>query len=259
MSSSPAVTGAEISPSPGLKEKLEMSLEDIIKQENQQKRRRSRSPARSSPYERPNGRPAEGQNRRVYVGNIAWTTKWGDLKDHMKQIGPVDFADVFVGPDGRSRGCGVVEFTNPEDAARAIKELTDTRIGDSDRMIFVREDREKDSFSGRRGDSRRSGRDDDRGSSRGSNRGREADGCKVVVENLSFKTDWKDLKDYFRSSGRVVQADVLNDRDGRSSGRAIVLFESASDARRAIEECDDREFMGRRIRVREDRLPSDRR
>jgi RNA recognition motif-containing protein len=47
---------------------------------------------------------------------------------------------VLTGPDGRSKGCGLVEFSTPEEAQRAIAELNDTEL--MGRMIFVREDRE---------------------------------------------------------------------------------------------------------------------
>ncbi|EKX39611.1 hypothetical protein GUITHDRAFT_160003 [Guillardia theta CCMP2712] len=78
--------------------------------------------------------------RRVYVGNLSWECKWQDLKDHMRTAGNVLHADVMTGPDGRSKGCGLVEFSSPEEAVRAIQELNETEL--MGRMIFVREDRE---------------------------------------------------------------------------------------------------------------------
>jgi RNA recognition motif-containing protein len=42
--------------------------------------------------------------------------------------------------DGRSKGCGIVEFATPDEAQRAITELNDTEL--MGRMVFVREDRE---------------------------------------------------------------------------------------------------------------------
>ena len=78
--------------------------------------------------------------RRVYVGNLSWDCKWQDLKDHMRSTGEVLHADVLHGPDGRSKGCGLVEYSAPEEAQRAIQELNDTEL--MGRMIFVREDRE---------------------------------------------------------------------------------------------------------------------
>lgn len=37
----------------------------------------------------------EGVNRRVYVGNLSWSVKWQDLKDHMQTAGPVEYATVL--------------------------------------------------------------------------------------------------------------------------------------------------------------------
>lgn len=33
--------------------------------------------------------------RRVYVGNLSWSVKWQDLKDHMQAAGPVEYATVL--------------------------------------------------------------------------------------------------------------------------------------------------------------------
>ncbi len=81
-----------------------------------------------------------GGGRRVYVGNLAWDCKWQDLKDHMRSTGEVLHADVLHAPDGRSKGCGLVEYQTADEAQRAIQELNDTEL--MGRMIFVREDRE---------------------------------------------------------------------------------------------------------------------
>jgi len=48
-------------------------------------------------------------SNRVYVGNLAYSVQWQQLKDHFRSAGQVVHADVFMA-GGRSRGCGVVEF-----------------------------------------------------------------------------------------------------------------------------------------------------
>ena len=53
-------------------------------------------------------------------------------------------ADVLEGSDGRSKGCGIIEFADPRDAARAMDTLNDSEL--KGRMIFVREDREAVGF-----------------------------------------------------------------------------------------------------------------
>lgn len=67
-------------------------------------------------------------------------------------VGPVAHADVLLGRDGRSKGCGVVEYQNADDARAAIRKLNDVVL--MGRPVFVREDRESESrigFSGGRG------------------------------------------------------------------------------------------------------------
>lgn len=51
--------------------------------------------------------------------------------------GDVKHVEVFEDYNGRSKGCGIVEFGNVEDAQRAITELNDTEL--EGRKIFVRE------------------------------------------------------------------------------------------------------------------------
>jgi RNA recognition motif-containing protein len=81
-----------------------------------------------------------GSGCKLYVNNLPWTVSWQGLKDHFRSAGNVVRADVFTGADGRSKGCGIVEFSTPEEAAHAIQTLNDTML--NDRKIFVREDRE---------------------------------------------------------------------------------------------------------------------
>jgi hypothetical protein len=81
-----------------------------------------------------------GSGCKLYVNNLPWNVSWQGLKDHFRSAGNVIRADVFTSADGRSKGCGIVEFSAPEEAAHAIRTLNDTML--NDRKIFVREDRE---------------------------------------------------------------------------------------------------------------------
>eukprot|EP00451_Oxyrrhis_marina_P007101 CAMPEP_0204303932 /NCGR_PEP_ID=MMETSP0468-20130131/84157_1 /ASSEMBLY_ACC=CAM_ASM_000383 /TAXON_ID=2969 /ORGANISM="Oxyrrhis marina" /LENGTH=431 /DNA_ID=CAMNT_0051283251 /DNA_START=28 /DNA_END=1323 /DNA_ORIENTATION=+ len=90
------------------------------------------------------GKPVGGFGKRLYVGNLAFTVSWQDLKDHFKVIGPIRDATVAtdgtIGTRPKSRGFGFVEFFKPEDHERALQVMTDTEIGG--RKIWVREDRD---------------------------------------------------------------------------------------------------------------------
>ena len=58
----------------------------------------------------------------------------------MKSVGHILRADVLEGSDGRSRGCGIVEYADPRDATKAVQTLNDSEL--NGRRILVREDRE---------------------------------------------------------------------------------------------------------------------
>ncbi|KAL7426053.1 hypothetical protein ACHAXH_000293 [Discostella pseudostelligera] len=185
-----------------------------------------------------------GGSRTVYVGNLAYEVSWQDLKDHMRTAGDVVHAEIMAMHDGRSKGCGIVEFATPEGASAAIEQLNDSEL--RGRLIFVREDRER---GGGGGGGFASG-----GAHHGGARGNNNYGnLSVFVGNLAYETSWQDLKDHMRAAGNIDKADILKSEDGRSKGCGIVLYQKAHEAARAIRELQNSELNGRRILVREDR------
>ena len=83
--------------------------------------------------------------------------------------------------------------------------------------------------------------------------GKGGGGKNVYVGNLTWTVSWQDLKDHFKTIGPVLNADVMQEPDGRSKGCGLVTFQNARDATRAINELHDTEINGRNIFVREDR------
>jgi len=108
------------------------------------RRSRSRSPRRRARSRSPirkgrGGREVRGQECRVYVSNLSYEMKWMELKDVMKKLGTVEHVEIFTDNNGRSKGIAVVEYSNAEDAARAIKELDGNDV--CGRKIRLREDK----------------------------------------------------------------------------------------------------------------------
>ena len=127
---------------------------------------------------------------KVYVGNLAWETSWQDLKDHFRAVGDVLHADVMMGPDGRSRGCGLVAFATPEQAAAAISTLHDSVL--HSRSIFVREDREAGHGIGEGGGGKGGFGGGGKGSGKGYGKGEGGgSGCQVFVGNLPWDVAWQ--------------------------------------------------------------------
>ncbi len=67
-------------------------------------------------------------SRRIFIGNLAYSVGWPLLKDTFRECGEVVYADVMRGQDGRSKGCGIVEFSTPDEAALAVRTLNDREI-----------------------------------------------------------------------------------------------------------------------------------
>jgi len=82
-----------------------------------------------------------------------------------------------------------------------------------------------------------------------------SDGRRVYVGNLSYGTEWQDLKDVMREAGDVQFVDIFKGTDGRSKGCAIVEYASVKGAKNAIATLHDVDVDGRPIFVRMDREP----
>jgi cold-inducible RNA-binding protein len=81
---------------------------------------------------------------------------------------------------------------------------------------------------------------------------------KIYVGNMPFSMDESQLRGLFEEFGEVVSANVITDREtGRPRGFAFVEMPDA-DARKAIEELNEREVDGRKLNVNEARPREDR-
>lgn len=213
---------------------------------------------------------------RVYVGNLAWSVSDDALADVMSEAGNVVEARVLRYESGRSKGCAVVTFATPDDAARAIQELKDREI--DGRLIFVREDREAPGSTGsggrggrgpRRGGGRGGGGDDSGPRRGGRGRGGPSPAAAaprsaprsgppsepaIFVGNLPFATTEDELYTEFDRYNPVSVSLPLGS-DGRPRGFAIVKFGTMDNAQAAINEMNGRDIGGRRALVKWDEGP----
>eukprot|EP01116_Phalansterium_solitarium_P013658 TRINITY_DN3105_c0_g3_i1.p4 TRINITY_DN3105_c0_g3~~TRINITY_DN3105_c0_g3_i1.p4 ORF type:complete len:158 (-),score=45.68 TRINITY_DN3105_c0_g3_i1:278-751(-) len=97
-------------------------------------------PLSSAPARPASVTPPDLASRRIFVGNLSWRTTWQMLKDHFRKAGDVVRAEVMLEPDGRSRGCGVVEFREPASVANALQTLQQTEL--DGRTVHFRADRD---------------------------------------------------------------------------------------------------------------------
>ena len=73
---------------------------------------------------------------------------------------------------------------------------------------------------------------------------------RLYVCNLSFDATESDLFELFNGVGHVQNAEVVSYRHNqRSKGFAFVQMQTIEEAKRAVEELHDKEFLGRRLVV----------
>jgi len=73
---------------------------------------------------------------------------------------------------------------------------------------------------------------------------------KLFIGGLAWSTDDNRLRQKFEEFGNVEEAVVVKDREtGRSRGFGFVRFSTEEEATTALDQMNDQEFDGRRIRV----------
>ena len=196
---------------------------------------------------------SNGDGCGVFVGNLKYETKWQALKDHMRQAGNVDSANILEAPNGRSKGCALVKYQHPKEAQRAIRELNETTL--EGRTIFVQPDNgnPRDSNDNRQSNESRRLNDSQRSAGH-KNNSDSPNQYGVYVGNLPYECSWQALKDFFKSCGFIERAEVMEDpKTGRKKGFGVVTFSNERAMENAIRKFDGKDFQGRTLEVRRDK------
>ncbi len=82
---------------------------------------------------------------------------------------------------------------------------------------------------------------------------------RLYIGNLSYDAAESDLLELFSGVGTVAHVEVIsNKHTQRSKGFGFIQMNSVSEAKRAVEELHDKEYMGRKLVVSGAKLPPDR-
>jgi len=83
---------------------------------------------------------------------------------------------------------------------------------------------------------------------------------KIYVGNLSFSATEDVIKETFAQFGTVISVNIIKDKfSGNSKGFAFVEMQDAQEAQRAIDGLNNKELMGRPLRVNEARTQEENR
>lgn len=82
---------------------------------------------------------------------------------------------------------------------------------------------------------------------------------RLYVGNLSYDAAESDIFELFSGVGTVANVEIVaNKHTQRSKGFGFVQMNATSEAKRAVEELHDKEYMGRKLVVSGAKLPADR-
>ncbi|KAI5644848.1 RNA recognition motif domain-containing protein [Phthorimaea operculella] len=157
---------------------------------------------------------------RVYVGGLPFGVRDRDLEKFFKGFGRI--RDILI-----KNGYGFVEFEDHRDADDAVYELNGKEL--LGERVVVEPARGIDRSADRYRRDRYYERD--RGRSRYEYGPPTRTEYRLIVENLSSRISWQDLKDYMRQAGEVTYADAH--KQHRNEG--VVEFATHADMRAAIE------------------------
>lgn len=77
---------------------------------------------------------------------------------------------------------------------------------------------------------------------------------KIYVGNMSYETSEDDLRRTFEAHGQVDSVSVVSDQyTGRSKGFGFVEMPNEAEARAAMESLNEKDLMGRTVKVNEAR------
>ncbi|XP_035618348.1 serine/arginine-rich splicing factor 5-like [Oncorhynchus keta] len=195
---------------------------------------------------------------RVFIGRLSPHARERDVEKFFKGYGRIREVNL-------KNGFGFVEFDDHRDADDAVYELNGKELC-SERVTIehARSRRGRGGGPGMGGGGGGGGRFSPRFSSyrqgSGDRRGGGGGGSsrygppvrtehRIIVENLSSRISWQDLKDLMRKVGEVTFVDAH--RTNKNEG--VVEFASHSDMKNALDKLDGTDLNGRKLKLSEDR------
>ncbi|CAE7680300.1 HRB1 [Symbiodinium pilosum] len=164
----------------------------------------------------------------VFFSNLSYDTTAGYLRRLFSKVGEVQYVELYETSRGTSIGAGVVTFSTPEGASRAVTELDGSEVDGRPMLVKPNE----------------------RYSRKGGGKGSPE--ARVFWDGVPYATNEGYLRRFFERYGDIVDFDFWRRKDGRSHGMGTCTFNLPEEADTAIENLNGFTIDGRSILVRKD-------
>ncbi|KAF5743713.1 28 kDa ribonucleoprotein chloroplastic-like [Tripterygium wilfordii] len=170
------------------------------------------------------------EEAKIYVGNLPYDVEINSLAKLFEKAGTVEIAEIIYNREtNRSRGFGFVTMSTVEEAEKAVEMFNRYEL--DGRFLTVNKAAPRGTLPER------------------PPRAFEP-AFKIYVGNLPWDMDSTRLGQIFSEHGKVVDAQVVDDREtGRSRGFGFVTMSSEAEMNNAISALDGQSLDGRAIRV----------
>lgn len=176
----------------------------------------------------------------VFVKNFADELDMAQFETLFSKFGKITSAAIMTDADGKSKGFGFVAYEKAEDAEKAVQEMNDYVLPNTDRKLYVGRAQKK---SERTAELRR------RYEQQKVERMQRYQGVNLYVKNIDDTIDDQKLRDNFETYGKITSAKVMCDETGRSKGFGFVCFEKPDEATKAVTEMNGKMMGGKPLYV----------
>jgi len=176
----------------------------------------------------------------VQVSNLPLETTRYNLEQVFTDLGPVKKCFVLKPREGKKSTIGYVTFAMQDDCKAAL-EMEDPQLEGVSLVMKMAPDKKVYNDGPKGENPPKNSKEPQKNISKNK--------ARLVIRNLSFKSEEDSLRKFFAPHGALVDVNILKKPDGRMVGCAFVEFKKLGDAAAAIKASNAAQFLGRTIAV----------